>query len=313
MLLGWPAFDSFYMVVITVFSVGFGEVKPTMNTVERWWTVAVIFAGWAAVVITLGGIVKAVTEGEFRRAATALRRTRDMEHLHDHVIICGYGRIGATIARELRDALVPLVIIDRDEERLAQITVDGYMALKGDATEESTLETAGISRARVLATVLPQDALNVYITLTARTLSKNVRIIARGEQPTTEKKLRQAGADEVILPAVISGLRIAHAITQPKVDEFLAEARGHDFRSMGVEIDELTLTPGGPLVGQTVHEVQLRAVGELMVLAVRREGSVVREKLDELTLREGDRLIVFSRNRELPAVIAQGVERVELV
>jgi voltage-gated potassium channel len=311
--MGWPAFDAFYMVVITVFSVGYGETRPVDTQAERWWTIIVIFAGWAAVVITLGGLVKAVTEGEFRRAASDLRRTRDMQHLHNHIIICGYGRIGQTIARELRRSRVPFVIIDRDEERIAQINVDGYLSYRGDATEEATLEAAGIARARVLATVLPQDALNVFITLTARNLSQSIRILARGEQPSTAKKLHQAGANEVILPATISGLRIAHSITHPEVDEFLADARGHDFHSLGVEIDELTLHDHAHLVGLTVGQLQERAPGELMVLAVRREGRTLRQQLDSLQLQEQDGLIVISRTGNLPAIIGREVDRTELL
>ncbi|RYG72833.1 potassium channel protein [bacterium] len=311
--LGWPFFDALYMVIITVFSVGFGETQPVDTTAERVWTMLVIIGGWAGVVVTLGGITKSVTEGELRRVTETIRKTRVMEHLHDHVIICGYGRIGQTLARELTAAKIAFVIIDRDEERVAQIAVEGYLSFKGDATEEATLRSVGIERARVLATVLPQDALNVFITLTARDLSREIKIIARGEQPSTEKKLLQAGANEVILPATIGGLRIAHSITSPEVAEMLEGKKGLDLRSLGVEIDELSLHSHSHLLGKTVREIQKLGNGEIMVLGLRRDHEVLRENLENLTLEEGDALIAISRTRKLPEVIGRDVERTELL
>ncbi|HEX8551363.1 MAG TPA: NAD-binding protein [Abditibacteriaceae bacterium] len=307
--LGWQPFDAFYMVVITVFSVGYGETQPIDTVAERIWTILVIFGGWSAVVVTLGGITKSVTEGELRRLTDSIRKTRVMEHLHDHVIICGYGRMGQTLARELQDAGMSFVVIDRDEERVAQISVDGYLAHRGDATEESVLEYCGVQRAKTLATVLPQDALNVFITLTARDLSSDIKIIARGEQPSTEKKLLQAGADEVVLPATIGGLRIAHSITQPDVSELLRQKSGLDWNALGIEVDELRLHQHAHLLGKSVHEIHRLCNGEIMILGVRRNAEVLRENLDSLVLQEGDALVALARTQQLPAILARDVER----
>lgn len=313
-VLGWPPFDAFYMVVITVFSVGYGEVRPIDTTAERIWTILVVFGGWSGVVVTLGGITKAVTEGELRRVTETIRKNRVMEHLKNHVIICGYGRMGQTLARELKRANIPFVVVDRDEERVAQIAVEGFLSFRGDATEESTLQGVGITRARTLATVLPQDALNVFITLTARNLSRDIHIISRGEQVSTERKLIQAGANEVILPATIGGLRIAHSIVQPEVTEMLKETQsGPDLHSLGIEIDDLVLHGQAHLVGKTVHEVHKMSSGDLMVLGVRRDHEVLRDNLDDIVLMEGDALIAISRTKQLPASIERDVERTELL
>lgn len=298
--LGWPPFDAFYMVVITVFSVGYGETQPVDTSIERIWTILVIFSGWTGVVVTLGSITKAVTEGEFRRATDSIRKTRAMEHLHDHIIICGYGRMGQTLARELHNAGVAFVVIDRDEERIAQIATEGFLSHRGDATDESVLEYTGIKRARALATVLPQDALNVYITLTARNLSRNIRIIARDEQPSTEKKLMQAGANEVVLPATIGAM--------------LREATGGpDLSASGIKIEELLLHDHAHLLGKSVRDVQHLGKGELMVLGVRRDRKVLRDELESMILREGDALVVLSRSKHLPSIIGRDVERTELL
>ena len=311
--LGWPPFDALYMVVISVFSVGYGETQPVDTVAERVWTMLVILSGWAGVVITLGGITKAVTEGELRRATQTIRQNRAMEHLKNHVIICGYGRMGQTLARELKLAKIPFVVVDRDEERIAQIAVEGFLCFRGDATEETTLQSVGITRATTLATVLPQDALNVFITLTARNLSRDIKIISRGEQPSTEKKLLQAGASEVILPANIGGLRIAQSIVQPEVAQMLHDGHQNlDLHSFGCEIDELLLQDHSHLPGKTVHEVHKMSSGALMVIAVRRGHEILREHLEDIVLHENDALIVVSRTSQLPAVIARDVKRTEL-
>ncbi|BCM89577.1 voltage-gated potassium channel Kch [Abditibacteriota bacterium] len=313
-VLGWPAFDALYMVVISVFSVGYGEVHPVVTITERLWTMAVIFAGWIGVVITLGGITKAVTEGELRRATQSHRTRRAMDHLKQHVIICGYGRMGQTLARELQRAHVSFVIIDRDEERVAQITTDGFLAYRGDATEESVLESCGIERATFLATVLPQDALNVFITLTARNLSRSIKIFARGEQPSTERKLRQAGADEVISPAQIGALRIAHAVVEPEIAAMVHHsAGGVDLSALGVEVDELYLHDNAGLLGQDVRALHRQTSGEIMVLAVRRSTQLLRDAIDDLVLQRGDVLLVVSRSKQLPPILARDVDRAGLL
>lgn len=310
--LGWPLADALYMVVISVFSVGYGEVQPIDSAAERIWTMIVIGSGWVGVVITLGGITKAVTEGEFRRANQNLRARRIMDHLSEHTIICGYGRMGQTLAKELQNAGLPFVIIDRAEERVAQIQTDGFLSFKGDATEETTLEAAGIVRAKFLATVLPQDALNVFITLTARNLSQTITILARGEQPSTERKLRQAGANQVILPAQIGALRIANAITEPEIASLLRGGKnGLDLSALGVEVDELFLHERAHLLGKTVGEVQKLCGGEVMVLGVRRGHEILRNGLESLVLQSGDALIALARS-PMPAVLARDVDRVEL-
>lgn len=277
---------------------------------DRWqrtvWTILVILSGWSAVVFTLGGVIKSVTEGELQRARGEVRRQRTMEQLENHVIICGYGRMGQALAAELFENDVPFVIIDRDEERIVQIEADGHLCLRGDATDENVLERVGIARAATLATVLPNDALNVFITLTARN-------IARGEQLSTEKKLIHAGANEVILPANIGALRIAHSIIEPNVSGLMREIGGNlDLRGLGVEIDELQLHRRAHLVGKTAGEVHRLSEGAVMVVAVRRGNAILRDDLENIALQHGDALIAISRTQDLPAIIQRDVERTEL-
>jgi voltage-gated potassium channel len=204
-----------------------------------------------------------------------------------------------------------------EDERLAMAEAAGYLFVKGSATEEETLLRAGAERAQVLATVLPQDTVNVFITLTARNLNRNLRIIARGEQPSTEKKLLQAGANEVVLPAAIGGSRIAHIITRPTTMNFLGDARGmvgEELKRLGVEITELRLHQHTFLVGKKVLELQNLAEGNLLVLAVQRaDGNVLKSGFLEESLREGDAVIILGRTHVLPPLLRAEVEREELL
>ena len=188
---GWKFSDAFYMVIITVFSVGYEEVEPVATPMLRAITIFIIVAGDASKVYFVGSLVRFITEGEIGKAMDEHRKSRDIETISDHAIICGYGRIGQTLARELTGKNYPFLIVDNKAERVALAQSHGYQALLGDAGEESTLNEAHIERALVLATVLPSDMVNVFITLTARNMRPDLRIIARAEDPATEKKLKQ--------------------------------------------------------------------------------------------------------------------------
>jgi voltage-gated potassium channel len=317
LLYGWNLIDSVYMVVITFFGVGFGEVRPITTVGGKIFTMFVIVGGCSAVVFVLGEVIRFVTEGEIMKAIGELKKSKQVDGIAQHAIICGYGRIGQILAHELATAKFPFVVVDLDDTRLALAEESGYLFVKGSATEEETLQRAHVERALVLATVLPQDTLNVFITLTARNLNRHLRIIARGEQPSTEKKLKQAGADEVVLPASIGGTRIAHSITRPATMNFLGNQRGvvgEELKQLGVEIDELRLHKHTHLVGKTVGELQALGEGHLLVIALERaDGSVLRSGFLEEKLYEGDSVIIIGRVQSLPASLRGEVDREELL
>lgn len=317
LIYGWNLIDSVYMVVITMFGVGFGEVHPIETVWGKILTMCVIVGGTGAVVFVVGQVISFFTEGEIMKAIGELKKSRQVEGISKHAILCGYGRIGQILAHELAGSGYPFVVVDLDDTRLALAEASGYLFVKGSATEEETLIRAGVERALVLATVLPQDTLNVFITLTARNLNRHLRIIARGEQPSTEKKLRQAGADEVVLPAAIGGLRIAHSITRPATMDFLGDARGvvgEELKHLGVEVDELRLHKHTHLIGKTVAELHALAEGNLLVLAIQRaDGNVLKSGFMEEILHAGDAVIIVGRTNLLPAALRAEVDREELL
>ncbi len=294
---GWNFSDAIYMVFITIFGVGYGEVQPVDTPMERFTTILTIIAGPVATVYVIGSIVKIITEKEFQKAVSDHRKFKNMDELKHHTIICGFGRIGQTIARELHKSETPFLILDKDEDRIQLAESQGYLTLDGDAGDEEVLTRAKILTARNLAAVLPNDMVNVFITLTARNMSPSLRILARAENPATEKKLRQAGADDIILPALAGGMQIAHRITRPSLIGVLeddASFLNNDLAELGVGIEETLIE--GKWKGQLLSAYVDAAKGRCIVLVVRRlDGSSIQHPAHHIQLAEGDRIISLMR------------------
>jgi len=314
-LAGWSLMDAVYMVVITTFGVGYGEVHPITSTTLRIFTIGVIVAGTSSVVYMVGGFVQMITEGEINKALGARRMTRSIETLEHHGIICGFGRMGQILARKMLDANIPCVIIDNNADRIAMAESSGYLIRIGNATDEAILHAAGIDRAKVLATVLPDDAANVFITLTARELNPKLMILARGELPSTEKKLRLAGANQVVLPAAISALRMSHMITHPATMEFFSNDDGRSrlnelLSQVDIQVDELTIGYGSPIVGATIEDIEVRGKGTFIVVALRRlDGATITHPSQALILSEGDVVIVMGHRGDIPQFVRKHVIR----
>jgi voltage-gated potassium channel len=305
MLFGCPPLDALYMVVITIFGIGYGEFCP-VSPVQRFFTMVVIIAGVVSSAFVVGGIVQMVTEGEIHRAMDSRKKSRDLENLQGHTIVCGFGRIGLILARKLTEEREAFVILDHNMERVAAAEEMGFCVYQGNATDEEALEAAGIGRARVLATVLPDDAANVFITLTARGLNPNLMIVARGELPSTEKKLRLAGADHVVSPANISGQRMANLITHPNMVEFLDQSEERSRLSellaqLDVQVDELTIPADSTLVGKTIGDLEVRGKGTFIVVALRRsDGEIMTHPGFATRLSKDDTVIVLGHHGDIP-------------
>lgn len=303
---GWTLMNSVYMVVITIFGVGYGEVEPLETSSEKIFTMAVILAGTSSAVYTVGGFLQMVTEGEIHRALDEHRRSQGIDRLQNHAIICGFGRMGQVLAQQLQQARQEFVIIELDSDRVALAEQMGYLTQTGNAADETILQSVGIAKAKMLATVLPDDAVNVFITLTARGLNPQLVILARGELPTTEKKLKLAGADRVVLPAIIGGMRMANIMTRPAVTNYLEHQDERDYldellSQIDIKIDELAISQGSPLVGKTIDRLEVRGKGAFIVIALRRhEGTIIKNPDRHIVLAVGDRVIVMGHQADIP-------------
>jgi voltage-gated potassium channel len=298
---GWKLLDAFYMVIITVFSVGYEEVEPVSTGALHAITILIIVAGDACKVYFVGSLVQVITGGAIGKAMEEHRKSRDIENMTEHAIICGYGRIGQTLARELHGADFPFLIVDNNAERVALAHTHGYQALVGDAGSEETMNEAHIERAVVLATVLPSDMVNVFITLTARNMRPDLRIIARAEDPATEKKLRQAGANEIILPAFVGGMQIANSITHPSLGSVLKDASQYlknDLKELGVEIVEHPVVPDGVDDRKTLQQLLRGIEAQRLILGIKKpDGSLIQHPESSYRLEANDVVMMLSSSK----------------
>ncbi|MEY2984883.1 MAG: hypothetical protein RLZZ568_1500, partial [Cyanobacteriota bacterium] len=227
-------------------------------------------------------------------------------NLSDHTIICGFGRMGQVLAKQLQEAGLPFGIIDIHPQQVTIAQESGFLAHCGDATREEQLQILGIMRAKTLATVLPEDATNVFITLTGRELNPQLLVLARGEAPETERKLRLAGADQVILPLTVGAIQMADLITQSNRRDFLnrPDERGflNDLLSnVDVQMDELIVAIDSPAMGRTIMEMEVRSKGAFIVIALRRaDGSTILHPHPSQILNENDTMIVIGHQTEIP-------------
>jgi Trk K+ transport system NAD-binding subunit len=306
MAAGWSFADSLYMVVMTVFTVGYGEVRPVATPALRAITIGLIVFGCTGMIFLTGVLVQAITASQFQQLLGVRRLQKEIDALAGHVIICGYGRIGLMLARDLRAGGSDFVIVERSEERAADARAQGFLAMQGDATDEACLRDAGIGRARALATVLPDDAANVFITLSARSLNRSLSIIARGEAPSTENKLLQAGADRVVLPTHIGAERIAELLLFPNLVELLNDGeRGlsREMRRIGLELEVVAAAAGSRCVGSSIAAVEAAAAGAFLVVALERsDGTSLLQPAGDVVIQAGDGIAILGRPGRAMAV-----------
>ena len=304
---GWSVSDAFYMVTLTIFSVGYGEVHPIDTPWLRALDMATIVLGCTGMIVLTGALVQTFAHFQITRLLGVERMQKQIAQLSDHTIVCGLGRIGRQLAKQLAEGGHPFVVIERDAAKIADAQALDYLCVAGDATDESLLREAGVDRARVLATVLPEDAMNVFITLSARSLNPRMEIIARGELPTTEDKLIHAGASKVVLPTHIGAERIAEMILYPRTARFVAESpeltelkRG--IGELGLELEIVEMPAGSPLIGQTVGEAERRSDGGFFIVQVNRHnGQSYLHPSRDLRLESRDRIVIVLRGDRVAA------------
>jgi len=298
---GWDLGDAFYMVILTVFTVGFDEVRPIDTVLLRTITECTIFFGCTGMIFVTGALFQFITISQLQQLLGTTRMKSQIDQLKDHVIVCGYGRIGQMLARELKSAGRRFVIVEQSEERLATAREAGYLGLHGDATDEECLKTAGVMRARTIATVLPDDAANVFITLSARNLNKSLQIIARGEVPSTERKLIHAGADRVVMPTHIGAERIAELILKGDKGDLATESSDiqrieSELLKLGLDLDVMTVPATGPWSGMSIAAIEAEGGGNFFVVQVKQlNGDTLTRPAADTVIEPGDELVIVSR------------------
>ncbi len=264
---GWSLADSLYATVQTLTTVGYGDVTPRSGG-GRLFAIAVMLIGAGGVALAVSTIVQSVVKWELVSTFGQRRLTRKMSKLRDHYIICGSGRVGSHLIRDLLSANESFVVIENDQQRAAEFSQRGVDVLVGDATLEESLRDVGVDRARGLAACLPNDADNVYVVLTARDLNPNLRIVARAAEEQAEAKLLRAGANHVVAPTIIGGHRMAVALTKPAVSEFMDSITANE---LGLGFEQVEIDAASSLVGQELRSTSIRAELDVVIISIRRQ------------------------------------------
>jgi voltage-gated potassium channel len=299
--------EAAFQTTTTVTTVGFGEVHPFDSSAQAFAIGLQVF-GVAAALYTLGGVFQELFESQFVRLGRK-RMDRRIEALDDHVILCGYGRVGSRIARLLAARGQGLVVVDRSEERCRAAADDGYPVVTGDSTDDDVLRLAGIGRASTVVVSLASDADAVSTVLSARVLSPTARIVARANAETNEAKLLRAGCDRVVNPLSHGAQRLAAFARQPAVADFL-DVVVHD-GSLEYRLEELEVPDGSPLAGASLAEAHLRGRTGALILAVRQaDGTFLSNPPPETVLTAGVLLIAIGTTDQLAALerhVSQGL------
>jgi voltage-gated potassium channel len=293
---GWSFTDSLFMTVTTVTTVGYGEVHPLSQT-GRIFSICLMLVGVGTVAYALSTTVQSIVQWELLETVGQRRRFREMNKLHKHFIICGAGRVGSRIIREVRREKCPFVVIEYDQTKVVDLIEQGEHVIVGDATLEEVLKEAGIERARALAACLPNDADNLYVVLLARDLNEKLHIVARAVEEQAEPKLVRAGANRVVSPIIIGGSRMAQALMKPALADFMDSITAEN---LDLGFDEVELQPHSVYVGHKLKYTNIRAELDVAIIAIRRRGGeMIFNPTGDTILEAGDLLIAIGRAESL--------------
>ena len=291
----WRFLDSLYMTVITLTTVGYEETHR-LSTGGRIFTIILAITGVGTVLYTLGIGAQFVLEGEIQQIFRRKRLEKKLEALKDHYIICGYGRMGRIIARELLTKYLNIVVIERYSESLNG--TEDFLFVEGDATKDDILRKAGIERARCLISVLPTDAENLFVVLSARKLSPNLLIVARAGEEGSEHKLITAGADKAVSPYYIGGIRIAQTVLKPAVIDFIEFATKSG--NIDLQMEEIPIREGSELAGRSLDECGIgRELGVIIVAIKLTTGEMRFNPTSRTKIEVGDTLIAVGETSKL--------------
>ena len=298
---GWSLPDSLYMTVMTVTTVGYGPPLP-LSPAGRNFAIFFMFVGVGTAGYLLSTAVQSLVRSEILAAYGERRRHREMSKLRDHYIICGAGRVGRRIVGEMRRAGVPFIVVESNALLIEELGLPATQVLVRDATLDDTLVEAGVERAQGLAACLPDDADNLYVVLTARTLNPRLRIVSRAVEESAEPKLVRAGANRVIAPTIIGSHRMAQALLKPAVADFMDSITAE---TLDLAFEQVEVAAGSPLERRKLKETTIRSELDVVVAAIRRAGGeMIFNPSGETQIRAGDMLIGIGRSDSMAELAA---------
>lgn len=302
---GWPLFDGLYMTVITLATIGYGEVR-TLSQLGRAFTMLLIMFGVAFFGFLLSTLTQVLIESELANTLGRRRVFRDISQLKNHYILCGAGKVGMRIIEEIKRKGEEFVIIERDEQVAERLLTGGHLVLVGDATDETVLEGARVATARALITAASSDPENVYIVLTARGMNPELYIVARASDVAAERQLMRAGANKVVTPTLIASHRMAQAALSPAVADFIELTTMTE--TLDLHFEQIRIAAGSPLDGKKIKEANIRSDYDAMLVAITpAQGAMIFNPIGEQELHAGDLLIAIGNRaglRQLAKVAA---------
>jgi voltage-gated potassium channel len=294
---GYSWFDAFYMTLTTITTVGYGEIRP-LDRAGRIFNSFLIFFGVTTMFLAVGAMTQTIIELELQDRYGKRRKRRMIDQLHDHFIVCGYGRVGRNASFEFQRANIPFLVVDRNEDRVAKAADAGMLAIAADATRDDSLREAGVLKAKGLIAALPSDAENLFIILSAKTLNPKLTVVTRASEEEAEEKMRRAGADTVFTPYAVTGRQLADSLLRPHVVEFLDFGRSN----MGpkVTMEQVCVSANAELTTKTLGELmELRKTGVIVLAIRKRGGETIFNPPPEFEISAGDFLIVMGERPNL--------------
>ncbi|HOO55214.1 MAG TPA: potassium channel protein [bacterium] len=293
---GWSFFDSLYMTVITLATVGFSEIHE-LSQAGRMFTIILIISGVATIGVGVQFFVAYIVRTNVFGNIWRLRMEQKIKLMKDHIIVCGYGKIGHHVVDYLIKEKNNFVIVDRELAEKDILEQKDILFIVGEATDEEVLKKAGVERASSLVAVVGSDADNLFITMSAKGLNPEIRVIARSEDSSTSKKLKRVGAEKVILPYEIGGRRIASIVNHPSIMEFLDTVM--DSGNMELLMSEAVVSSGSAMKQQTLLKSEIRKKSGAIVLAIRKKTGLIINPEPETLIEEGDKLICLGTKTQI--------------
>lgn len=294
---GYPFFDAFYMALTTMTTVGYMEIHP-LAFAGRVFNSCYVFLSVCTLLLTMGVMTQGIIEAQIGSLFERRRMRKMIDQLRGHFIVCGFGRVGRGAAQELRDAGVPLLLVDKREDRIEWAMRNGYLAVLGDSTRDETLKEAGVERASGLIAALATDADNLFAVISAKTLNPKIHVAARAAEEEAERKMRQVGADSVFAPYTMTGTRLAQSLLKPHVRQFLDFTTSH--LGPSVSIEQIEVLAGCELVGRSLSELKIGRELKVIVLGIRRAtGDMIFNPSAETVVEASDFLIVMGEAEPL--------------
>jgi voltage-gated potassium channel len=292
----WSIFESLYMTVITLATVGYKEVHD-LSQEGKAFTIILIIFGAGNIAYAIGSMIQFMVEGQLRKLLGRKKLQKQIKNLKDHYIVCGFGRIGRLVSREFASKPIPFIVVEQDAERCQRIEEEGHLFVHGDATHDDVLEKAGIRNAKGLVTVVTSDSANVFITLTARGINPDLYILARASEDSADLKLMRAGANKVVSPYTIGASRMAQAILRPSVVDFIDIATGTE--NIELQLEEIAISESSSLSGKTLLSSGIRKQLGVIIIGIKKDQQMNFNPDPAIVFTPGDILIALGESPEI--------------